>query len=91
MLTIQHFILFPLFFPLVFSFLDIVLDRFELIEQDINVVDWTGVRVRKYNKTTRGLIGETKLLVPHGNDFTVEVKVYKKQGNRFFAQFNLNF
>lgn len=80
MSTLKQLIPLFLLFPLVLSFFDIQIDRFEVIEQDLKISNWSGVKVRKFNKTTRVLIGDIRLFQEIGNNINVEAKGYKKQG-----------
>lgn len=65
------------------QFFDIQFDRFELMFQNESFFDYSKLRVRKYNKTVRLLIGEITYNQPIGNEIIVEVKGYKKQGNQY--------
>jgi hypothetical protein len=48
------------------------------------VVDWTGVRVRKINKTAKAIVGTLKILAPKiDNTHTTDVQLYKKQGGQY--------
>jgi hypothetical protein len=47
-------------------------------------VDWTGVRVKKINRTARAIVGTVQILKPKlDNDVKVEVQLFKKQGGEY--------
>lgn len=68
--------------PVLPSYFDVQLDRFEQLYADPEYGDWSGIKVRKVNKT-RSIIGEMKFFKPIGNDMIMEGLSYKKQGNEY--------
>lgn len=64
------------------AYFDVQLDRIEQLFADPEYCDWSGLKVRKVNKT-RSIIGEIKNFKPFGNDVMTEGKAYKKQGNEY--------
>lgn len=54
------------------NYFDIQIDRFEQYYANKSAVDWSGIKVRKVNKT-RMLIGEIINYNPFGNDYLAEV------------------
>lgn len=64
------------------AYFDVQLDRIEQLYSDLEYCDWSGLKVRKVNKT-RSIIGEIKFFKPFGNDIMTEGKAYKKQGNEY--------
>lgn len=57
---------------------EVLLDRFEMIYQDNSVFDMD-VKIRKVNKA-RSFTGMLSIYQPLGNDFIIEAKILKKQG-----------
>lgn len=46
-------------------------------------MDWTSLKVKKINKTMRGLFGNHTTLIPFDNTFEADIIVFKKQGGEF--------
>lgn len=68
------------------AYFDAQIDRIVEDFADKSLVDFSGVRVRKINKT-RSIVGEVKFFKPLGNDVLIEIKLAKKQGEKFFNSF----
>lgn len=61
-------------------YFDVILDRYEMVEQNITYADMSKLRIRKVNKTARALTGTGYFYHPIDNSLTVEGKAYKKMG-----------
>ena len=59
------------------------MDRFEQLEADTSIVDYSDLKVRKVNKTLRAIFGAAHHHVPFGNEYELEVLVYMKQGGEY--------
>jgi hypothetical protein len=81
---IFSFLYLTLFFICAESYFDCQLDRFEVCSQNKEFTDWSDLKVKKLNKTTRALVGEIKFFQPFDNNIIIEVKAYKKQGNLIY-------
>lgn len=76
-------IIFPFFLiNLAYSYFDLQMDRFEILEQDKSIFDWSTVKVRKVGKN-RYLVGDIKFLITLDNDVTIQMKAFKKQGGEY--------
>lgn len=64
------------------SYFDVDLDRFEILEQDSSIIDWSSLKIRKVNKN-RSLVGDMKVHATLDNDVIIQVKGYKKQGGEY--------
>lgn len=48
-----------------------------------NFLDGSGIKVKKVNRTTRGLVGNITYHVPLDDSYFVESQFYKKQGGEY--------
>lgn len=76
-------LIFSLLIVQIECFFEVILDRFDVLEQDTSINDWSKLRVKKVNKTSRVLIGEVTSFVKIGNDVLFEAILLKKQGNEY--------
>lgn len=60
--------------------IEAMITKFELLSQEKSVIDFSGVKLRKINKTERALVGNFSLLENFGNEFSIEMSLSKKQG-----------
>lgn len=66
------------------SFIEIILDRCVQLEGDReNFIDASNLKVKKLNRTTRGIVGNLTFHVPLDNSYLAEATVYKKQGGEY--------
>jgi hypothetical protein len=64
-----------------FAYVEVNLQTCEQLEGVTNI-DFTALKVKKLNKN-RGLVGPVKINIPLDNTYTVEGKLYKKQGGEY--------
>lgn len=66
------------------GYVELNLDYCEQVESDKeNCVDWSDLRVKKLNKTFRGIVGTTIFNVEFGNEFFLSGTAYVKQGGEY--------
>ncbi|KAG5676538.1 hypothetical protein PVAND_006364 [Polypedilum vanderplanki] len=63
-------------------YFELIMDRFETIFENKKYFEWN-IKIKKINKTTRGIFGFAYFHVPIGNDIKFEGKVLKKQGGEY--------
>lgn len=61
-------------------YFDILLERIELISYDKNFFEIRELKIGRFNKTIRAFYGDGDAKHVMNNSITVEVKVFKKQG-----------
>ncbi|KAL7015790.1 hypothetical protein ACKWTF_016680 [Chironomus riparius] len=64
------------------AYFDVQIDRVEQIFADEKYTDWTGVKVKKLNKT-RSVIGDVIIYQPLGDEIIVEGRGFMKQGGEY--------
>lgn len=65
------------------GYMEISLDQCEQVEANKALVDWSELRVKKLNKTFRGLTGNMSVNIDMGNDFLLGLNTYVKQGGEY--------
>lgn len=61
------------------------MDQFEQVYADDKIANFSGIKVRRINKT-RAFVGEAVLNQPFGNNLSFDIRFYKKQGNEYRLQ-----
>ncbi|KAL7010912.1 hypothetical protein ACKWTF_014010 [Chironomus riparius] len=63
-------------------YFEVLTDRLEELENNNQLFDFSGLKVRKVNKT-RSFIGDIVLINPLGDDIFLEIAAYIKQGGEY--------
>lgn len=71
------------------AYWDVILDHCDVLEQNKQFLDWSGLKVRKINKTTRALSGSAVTVKELGDDTFFEGLIYRKMGMNFYFMKNI--